>query len=160
MKDSLSAKESVQRAAARCSGSVVRTAFLYLKNMPDAEDIAQEVFLTYLEKEPEFENEKHERAWLVRVAANKSINLLRSRSRRGELPLLEDLSYLPKEESGLLEAVLSLEEKYRLPLHLYYYEDYSILEIAALLQTKPATIGTRLARARKQLKEKLGEWDE
>jgi RNA polymerase sigma-70 factor (ECF subfamily) len=60
------------------------------------------------------------------------------------------------EESELLRAVMDLDEKYRLPLHLHYYEGYPIKEIAEILGDKPATIGTRLARGREILKVRMG----
>ena len=73
-----------------------------------------------------------------------------------ELPLTEDLSYMPTQESDVLRAVLELEEIYRVPIHLHYYEGYSIKEIAALLHVRPGTVGSRLCRAREMLKQRLG----
>ena len=67
------------------------------------------------------------------------------------------ISYLPPEESTVLLAVLALEEKYRVPIHLHYYEGYSIAEISKLLRCPAATIGSRLARGREKLKQELGE---
>jgi DNA-directed RNA polymerase specialized sigma24 family protein len=63
---------------------------------------------------------------------------------------------LPREESDLLQYVFALDVKYRMPIHLHYFEGYSIAEIAAILRTNPSTIGTRLARGRKILKLKMG----
>lgn len=73
------------------------------------------------------------------------------------MPLPEDLSYLPKREEDLMCAMLELDEKYRLPLHLHYYDGYSLSEIGKLLHCPPATVGSRLARGREKLKQKLGE---
>ena len=138
------------------SRKVQSLAFVYLKNRCDAEDITQEVFLTYYRKAPRFLNSQLEKAWLMKVTVNKCKSLLRAKYRE-ELPLTEDISYLPPEESAVLEAVLSLEEKYRLPIHLHYYEGYSLEEIAKILHVRPGTVGSWLTRGRERLKQILKE---
>lgn len=148
--------ENIQNAVQRCSGSIIRLAFTYVKSMADAEDIAQDVFLAYLKTAPTFESPEHEKAWLLRVTANKSKNYLKAGWFNNRESLPEDLSYLPEEENEVLAAVMELEEKYRLPIHLHYYEGYSIQEIATALSAKPATVGTWLARGRELLRGKLG----
>jgi RNA polymerase sigma-70 factor (ECF subfamily) len=148
--------ESVRQALDLYSQSMIKIAFAYLKNIADAEEVAQEVFLTYLQKRPVFENSEHEKAWLIRTTINKSKNMLKTGWFKSRNPVPEDLSYLPKEESEVLQAVLALDKKYRIPIHLHYYEGYSIQEIADILQSKPATVGTWLARGRLILKEKIG----
>nr|WP_240546395.1 sigma-70 family RNA polymerase sigma factor [Paenibacillus artemisiicola] len=140
----------------RYSQSLIKIAFAYLKNIADAEEVAQDVFLAYLQKRPVFESDEHEKAWLIRTAINKSKNMLKAGWFRNRNPVPEDLSYLPKEENEVLQAVLSLEKKYRIPIHLHYYEGYSIQEIAAIMQAKPATVGTWLARGRLLLRKKIG----
>jgi RNA polymerase sigma-70 factor (ECF subfamily) len=149
----------VQSAVCRFSNTVAKTAFSYVKNTADAEDITQEVFLSLLKKQPEFENEEHLKAWLIRVAINKCKNHLKSGWFKSVKPIPEDMPYLPQEQNELLSAVLSLDVKYRLPIHLYYYEGYSIKDIAKILEEKEATIGTRLARGRKVLKNMIGGLD-
>ena len=130
-------------------------AFVYLKNKFDAEDAAQEVFLTYLRRSPHFLTAQKEKSWLMTVTANHCRDMLRA-AHRQELPLTEDISYLPPQESDVLRAVLELEETYRVPIHLYYYEGYSIREIAAVLRVRPGTVGSRLSRGREMLKKRLG----
>ncbi|SFJ21185.1 RNA polymerase sigma-70 factor, ECF subfamily [Paenibacillus sp. UNC496MF] len=156
MYDSSELNESVQRALDRYSQSLIKIAFAYLKNIADAEEVAQDVFLAYLQKRPVFDSDEHEKAWLIRTAINKSKNMLKAGWFRNRNPVPEDLSYLPKEENEVLQAVLSLEKKYRIPIHLHYYEGYSIQEIAAIMQAKPATVGTWLARGRLLLRKKIG----
>ena len=90
------------------------------------------------------------------VTVNRCKSYLRD-IRRTETQLPEDLSYLPKDELDLMQAMLGLDERYRLPLHLYYYEGYSLAEIGKLLRCPAATIGSRLARGREKLKQILGE---
>ena len=132
------------------SRHVAMLSYTYTKNIADAEDIAQDVFLQLIKSNKEFENEEHLRAWLFRIAINKSKNLLKSFwiSHRSDFPIEKDYD--------LILSVLELEPKYRIPIHLFYYEGYSIKEISAILHEKEATIGTRLDRARKKLKDKLG----
>ncbi|MBB3110878.1 RNA polymerase sigma-70 factor (ECF subfamily) [Paenibacillus phyllosphaerae] len=156
MYNSFELNESVRRALELYSPSLIRIAFAYLKNTADAEEVTQDVFLAYLQKRPVFDNGEHEKAWLIRTTINKSKNMLKTGWFRSRNPVPEDLSYLPKEESDVLQAVLALDKKYRIPIHLHYYEGYSIQEIAAILEAKPATVGTWLARGRAILKEKIG----
>lgn len=152
--------ECVRQAVIKYSDNLRRLAFTYVKSVHSAEDIVQDVFLTYLQKAPTFESAEHEKAWLLRVTINKSRNMLKTGWFRSRFELTEERGYLPPEQSQVLEAVMSLAPKYRLPIHLYYYEGYSIEEIAALLDTNPATVGTRLARARGLLRQSLGGFED
>ncbi len=152
--------ECVGRAVARYSDNLRRLAFTYVKSVHSAEDVVQDVFLAYLQKAPKFESAEHEKAWLLRVTINKSRNAVKTGWFRSRFELAEETGYLPPEQSEVLEAVLSLAPKYRLPVHLYYYEGYSIREIANVLGTNPATVGTRLARARGLLRQSLGGFED
>lgn len=149
----------IKNAVNQYSGSLIKIAFTYTKNIHDAEDVVQNVYLDYLKKRPTFDSPEHEKAWLIRVAINKSKDYMKTAWFRNRSELPEDLSYMPKEESEIVNAVLSLDKKYRLPIHLYYFEGYSIKEIADILRAKSATIGTRLARGRELLKSMLGGFD-
>jgi len=146
----------IQLAVLAHMQSIVRVAYTLVKSIQDAEDIAQDTFVSYLQSGKRFESEEHEKAWLLRVCINKSKNFLGSGWHKSRNPLPEDLTALPPEENTVLSAVLELEEKYRTPIHLYYYEGYAIAEIAQVLQLPSATVGTRLARAKAQLKKQLG----
>lgn len=153
-----SAREaSAAEAAAAYGLSIIRLAFAYVKNLQDAEDIAQEVLLAYLCKAPAFPDRGAEKAWIMRVTVNKSKDFLRSGWRRRRAELTENLSFLPPEEGEALHQLLALEEKYRIPVWLHYFYGYTIREIAGLLGAKPATVGTWLDRGRKILREKLGD---
>jgi len=151
--------EYIQQAIKKYSQMLIRIAFTYVKNLADAEDILQDTFLAFLQANPQFESEEHEKAWLIRVTINKSKNYLKRGWFVNRIELTEDLSYLPEEESGVLEAVMELDKKYRLPIHLFYYEGYSVEEIANILQTKSSTVKTHLSRGRQILKNKLGGFD-
>lgn len=149
-------REIVEEAVHNYSDSLLRVAYTYTKNTSDAEDIVQEAYLSLLQREKRFLSPEHMKSWLIRVTINKCKNHLKSAwiSKRTIMP--EQIKNLSHEEHDLLDAVLSLEEKYRLPIHLFYYEGYSIAEIAEILKKKPATIGSLLDRGRKKLKRQLG----
>lgn len=134
---------------------VLRLAFAYLKSRSDAQDVAQDVFLTYWRKAPVFADAHAQRAWLMHVTANRCKDICRSAWRRRTVPLMQDLQAIAAPSRQILEQVLSLQEKYRIPLHLFYYEGYHIDEIARILGTKPATVGTWLARGRALLRKQL-----
>ena len=154
---SLELNEKIHRIVNNFSASIVRIAFTFVKNLSDAEDIAQDVFLLYIQKSPVFHDEGHEKAWLIRVAINRSKDYLKSSWKKRIVHLPDDLSYIPSEDLMLLKNVLELDEKYRLPIYLYYFDDFSIKEIAVMLNTNPSTVGTRLERGRKIIKDKLGD---
>ena len=146
----------LEQAVAAYGHGIQSLAYIYLKNRADAEDIAQEVFLAYYRRSFGFSSAGKEKAWLMTVTANKCKSLLRAKHRQ-ELPLTEDIPYLPKEENAVLLAVMALDEKYRLPIHLHYYEGYSLQEIGKILKASPGTVGSWLTRGREKLKSILKE---
>ncbi len=139
------------------SSSVLRFAYSYVKNRADAEDIAQDVFVTYIQKAPNFDHEMKRKAWIMSVTSNKCKDYLKSSWKKRVTSIPDNLGYLPKEESALLSYVYSLDEKYRIPIHLYYFEGYSVEEIARITGNKSATVATRLSRGRALLKTKIGD---
>ena len=147
---------SVELAINRYGHAVQSLAFVYLRSKFDAEDVSQDVFLTYFRKAPLFLSAQKEKAWLMRVTANRSITLLREPHRK-DTPLTEDLPELKKEEGDVLLAVLQLEEKYRIPIHLHYYDGYSLVEISKIMKIPYGTVGSYLSRGREQLRQILKE---
>lgn len=139
------------------SSSVLRFAYSYVKNRSDAEDIAQDVFITYIQKAPDFDHEMQRKAWIMRVTSNKCKDYLKSSWKKRVISMPENLGYLPKEESTLISFVYSLDKKYRIPIHLYYFEGYSVEEIARITGNKSATVATWLSRGRALLKTKIGD---
>ena len=134
-----------------------RIAFTYLKNQYDSEDALQECFLRYLRSRPSFSDPQHEKAWLIVTVSNICRDMLRSKSRRHEsLEEHGDLAVPPPETDDLMAAILRLPNRYKTAIYLYYYEGYSVDEIARMLHKPSNTIKTRLARARKLLKKELG----
>ncbi len=156
--DSFGTDEYIRRVVLQYSGTLYRIAFTALHSAPDAEDIVQEVFLQLLRTRQQFASQEHEKAWLIRVTINLSRNRLR-RSSRSELPLEQCAEPAAQDDlvqtSELLQAVLALPEKYSTIIHLYYYEDYTIKEIAHILSLPVPTVGTRLARGRALLRTTL-----
>lgn len=139
-------------------------AFNVCKNAQDAEDVVQDTFLQYWSQKKEFETEQHIRAWLLRVAINKAKNKNNTFFRRKALPLedyMETLAFQSEESSELFEAVMKLPEKYRIVVHLFYYEDYSVKEIADILKITPGNVKVRLSCGRMSLRNTLKEaWED
>ena len=144
--------------------NVYAAAFSVCKNAADAEDILQETFLQYHQTNKQFESEQHIRAWLLRVALNRAKDVYRQKKRRRETALedyMETLTFPSPESGALFSAVMALPEHYRSVIHLFYYEDYTVDEIAKLLHLTQSNVKVRLSRARKLLKESLGEdWND
>ena len=134
---------------------VYRLAICYTKSREDAEDVRQTVFLKLMEQKS-FQPRK-EKQWLLRVTANECRNLLRSHWWKTTVPMDETVSVEPPEVNETLQAVLSLEPKYRVVIYLHYYEMLSTQEIASLLHITRSAVTTRLSRARALLKPKLEE---
>ena len=139
-------------------------AFQVCGNAADAEDAAQEALLRYHISEKQFESEQHIRAWLLRVAINCAKNVSRSFFRRNTVPLedyMDSLEFDSGESREIFREVMSLPEKYRLVIHLYYYEDYSVAEIGRILALTESNVKVRLSRGRQLLKKSLQEeWDD
>lgn len=146
-------------AFAKCvekyTDAVYRVAFHSCKNPADSEDITQNVFLKLYREPKEFESEEHLRRWLLRVAVNESKKLVCSAWFKRSVPLEEfagALEFEAPEESELFLQVMALPKKYRVPVYLFYYEDYPVKEVAAICGLKESTVQTRLQRAREKLK--------
>lgn len=138
---------------------VYRLALVRTRSVADAEDVVQEVFLRCLKNNPSFLSAEHQKAWLIKVTVNCSKTLLGSAFRRHSVP--EDaagelVSEDETPDSTVYDAVLKLPDKYRTAIHLYYYEEYSVKEIASAMRTTESTVKSWLHRARAMLKEALG----
>ena len=126
-------EEMINETVKTYSASILRFAFSYVRNHFDAEDIAQDVFVALIQNVPQFEDEHQKKSWLMKVTSNMCKDFLRSSHRKRTTTLPDELGYIAKDSSDLIYYVLSLETKYRIPIHLFYYEGYSIKEIAELL---------------------------
>ncbi len=138
---------------------VYRLSLLMLKNAQDAEDAAQSIFLKIMEKNPSFTDENHVRAWLLTVTRNHCLDIQRSFWHKKRTPMehLPEPSVEPfdRQESLLFEIFQTLPKKQREVVYLYYFEEYSIKEIAKILNRKESTIQSQLFAARKRMKKQF-----
>ncbi|SDB12578.1 RNA polymerase sigma factor [Eubacterium oxidoreducens] len=154
----------VEELIKRYKNNLYAAAFNICKNASDAEDVVQDTFVQYYSSNKQFETEQHIRAWLIRVAINKAKNVAKSFWRNHNVPYedyMETLAFDSPESQDLFETVMKLPAKYRIAIHLYYYEDYAIREIADILKISESNVKVRLSRGRKLLKETLKEaWED
>lgn len=153
--------QQAERILDEYGNSILRLAYSYLHNMSDAEEILQETLIKVLKAAPVFENQTHEKAWLMRVAGNLSKNRIEYNRIRSTDELQESLVADEQEDlSFVWEAVKSLPVKYREVIHLFYQEDCPTQQIAQILKVKETTVRSRLHRGREMLKEILkGAYD-
>ena len=150
--------EQAERLANTYADAILRLSYTYLKNTHDAQDICQTVFVKLLMEPREFKSPEHERAYILRMAANACKDLLKSSWRRRTCDL-EACAQVPAPETSdgsVLAAVNQLPAHYRSVIYLFYYEGYQASEIGEILGVPTATIHTRLARGRARLRELLG----
>lgn len=151
---------ALEQLIGRHADMVYRLAYTYVGNRADAEDLVQMVFLKAFANAPSLTDAEHEKAWLIRVTANAGKDALRARKRR-EVPLALDertadpCAPSPEAPGPVTEAVLALPPAYREVVFLYYYEDYSTREIAALTDSSEVAVRARLSRARKKMRAAL-----
>ncbi len=136
---------------------VYKICFILLKNTTDAEDAVQSIFTKIIEKDILFDSIDHEKAWLIVASRNHCKNLLMHWWKK-IIPFDNNLhdTIVTKDEVGMLELVLSLPSKYKLPIYLYYYEGYSTDDVANILSLNPSTLRSRLKKGRELLKIELG----
>lgn len=152
-------EQEVNRAIEQYADTVRRLCMIHLKNYHDTEEIFQTVFLKYFLSSVVFENNEHEKAWFIRVTINACKDLLKSFFRSRTVPLDELLNQTEEptsDHSEVIEAVLALPAKYREVVYLYYYEEYTAVEISRILGKKLNTVYTLLTRSKRLLKERLG----
>jgi RNA polymerase sigma-70 factor (ECF subfamily) len=168
MELSLCTKGSFEDVLRTYSDMVYRLAFSRVKNPHDAGDVTQDVFLKYIRAEKTYNDEEHRKAWLIKTTVNTSKTLvLSSWNRRRSSVELSDggmgitNSYEDKNlkntetKSVILSAVLNLPKKYRTVIHLFYYEDMSLMDITEATGLSVNTVKSQLHRARALLKDDL-----
>lgn len=138
-------------------------AFNILRQRQDAEDAVQEAMIRLYRTDKDFESEEHIKSWLIRVTVNVAKSMFTSfwhRNRIAYEEYMDELAFDDERDRDLMEAVLSLPAKYRIIVHLYYYEGYKTREIAEILQLSGNTVKTRLVKSRTILKTKLEGWED
>ena len=147
--------DDMEKTIEKYADMLYRLCFIMLKNESDAEDAVQETIIRRYQKSPAFRDDEHEKAWLIRVATNQCRDMLRLRNRYPQLEA-EVLEKTASEEteSGILEALAALPEKYRIVLTLYYVHECSVEEIARIICRTSSAVKMRLQKGRKLLSEK------
>ncbi len=146
---------NMEEIVKRNEDRMFRAALAILGSKTDAEDILQDVFVKLFEKKPLLESTEHEKAWLLRVTVNLCKSRLRSPWRKKVVPLLDTFPTQTDEQQNIVQTVLSLPAKYRIVIHLFYYEGYKTKEIAEITKQKESTVREQLTRARRMLKKFL-----
>ena len=123
-----------------------------LKNPPDAEDAVQETMLSYIRKAPAFKTGEHERAWLIRVCANKCRDELRRRKHRPSMPET-DAQDASVSDTGIMDVLRTLPERFRTVMLLHYSEGYSANEIGKIIRRTPSAVKMRLKKGRELLED-------
>ena len=147
----------------RYQKNLFAAAFNVCANAQDAEDAVQDTFLQYYSTNKQFNDEEHIKAWLLRVAINKAKDVTRRSRRKNTVSLEElttDIPFEDPEVETFFDEVMNLSEKYRVAIHLFYYEDMAVKDIANCLQISEGSVKMRLSRGRDLLKERLTEDDD
>ena len=147
----------------RYSNRLYAAAFNICRQQQDAEDAVQDAFIRLYHSRKDFESEEHIKAWLMRVtinAAKSTKRLFWNRMRSSYEEYMDSLVFEEESDKGLMDEVLKLPEKYRIVIHLFYFEEYKVKEIAEILNTSENTLKTRLLNGRRILKDKLEGWED
>ncbi len=150
----------LEELVTKYENTLFRAALAILGDAHEAEDAVQETYLRYLEKRPQLRDGDHEKAWLLKVTANRCKSILRTRRRHPAVELLDVYPAPDTECRELMEAILALPANQRSAVHLHYYEGYTSEEIGAILGQRPGTVRSHLSRARDSLRRYLTEGEE
>ena len=155
----LNTSNDITRIFRRHVKSVYRLCYSYFGSAADAEDAVQATFMKLVANPRTFNDEQHERAWLLTCAANVCKDELKSarRQRAGDMPPDVVDERANAEGSDVLRAVLALPPQYKDCVYLHYYEGYKTDEIAEMTGTPPSTVRNHLSDARKMLRSALRE---
>ena len=154
-------KDYISDLLDKYSDMVLRIAYTYLINRADAEDIVQDVFLRIIDKKPSFNDESHEKSWLIRATINMCKNKVNMFWNKNKCSIDDVQEFAVSDkyntDTSVFQAVMALGEKYRVVVYMYYYEGYSTPEIADVIGKNETTIRSLLHRARNKLKDMLKE---
>ena len=146
--------DDIETLISQYGDMLFRLCLIMLKNESDAEDAIQETYIRYFQKAPLFDSKEHQKAWLIRVATNKCRDMLRFRVRHPQIDDEDISKFIPdSSDSGILEALTMVPEKFRLVLTLYYIEEYRIEDIANIIGRSSSAVKMRLQKGRKLLEE-------
>jgi RNA polymerase sigma factor, sigma-70 family len=148
-------KGDVESVIEQYTDTIFKIAYSYTKSREVAEDVMQNVFINYMTSDYTFNDNEHQKAWFIRVTINECKKYFRSLKYQWEKPSIE--VFEPNEKHDMYYAVMGLPQKYKIVIHLYYYEQFSIKEISGILQKKENTIMSLLHRARQRLRKIMEE---
>ena len=148
----MSIEEDVRKAVLKYSDMLYKICIVILCNEHDVQDAIQDTFCRYMEKKPDFHDEEHEKAWLIRVATNISRDMIRFRIRHPKVSIEElENSLVEPEQKETLKELLELPIKQKMVIYLHYVEGYHIKEIADILGITEGAVKMRLQRGREQM---------
>ena len=157
MADVLFAGMAYEQVMRKYADTVAGVCVVRLQNWADAEDCFQNTFIKLFQKSPDFQDENHLKAWLIRVAINECRSYISKNRRQLSLDNLEHVPIIScEDEWDVSWALMRTEPKYREVLYLYYCEQYKVDEIAKILGKNPNTVKTLLKRGREKLKKIYG----
>jgi len=151
-KNIMRAQDEINNAIEKYSKTIYKVAFSYTKDKSISEDILQDVLIKFMTDSTNFHEDEHEKAWLIRVTINECKKFYRSIWNLRRISLEDIYPFSDIEKHDVFYAVMDLPKKYRLIIHLYYYEQLSIKEISSLLNANENTIMSLLYRGRKILR--------
>lgn len=158
--EALGTKEKAEKIIRQYADMIYRIAFQNLRNPADTEDIFQEVCMALLTNNAPLDDEEHIKHWLIRVTINKCNNFNKSVWQSRTDSISDHTNLIAPETKFVMDELDKLPKHYRNVIYLYYYEEYTIPEIAEILGKSKNTISTQLQRARKKLKTILEEGGE
>ncbi len=153
-------RRSVDEAFQKYGDRVFSAAFSICRCREDADDVVQDTFLKYYLQNRDYIDDTHLKAWLLRVAVNRAKDISRTFWRKNRVSweeYMDELEFAQPEDRSLFQAVMRLPERYRTVIHLFYYEEYSVQEIASILGRSQGTVKSQLSRGRQLLKTMLTE---
>ena len=157
------ADDSIEKVIEKYSATVYGIALTHTKNKCDADDVYQNVFLTYFKKNKRFESEEHRKAYIINITLKcvKKVNFSTWNKKTVALDERKDVAFAfsSREENSVFIAIKELPEKYRTVIHLFYFENLPTSKISEILRIKEPAVRMRLVRAREMLRNKLkGEY--
>ena len=162
------ARDDITVAVEAHADAVLRACAVYLHEQADREDAFQETFLRYAKSDKQFADDEHRKAWLIRVAINVCKDMLKSAHARVEsLDAAQERGFSVVDDDGsrgqaelegefLAEALKRLDERYRVPLYLHFYEGYTAVQIGKMLGVPTNTVYTNISRGKQQLQKVIG----
>lgn len=159
-------REALTKAYDKHADTLYRLALSYLQISDDAWDAVHDVFVKYINTSPDFSDEEHEQAWLIRTTINRCLDILRRKKIRHYISL-DDISEIVSVEfktdsgdvSDIMACISKLSEKYRTVIILHYLESFSIEEISSILGVSVSAVKMRLVRGRDALKNLMDKED-